>query len=539
VNGSEVVARSLRQHGVEAVFFVMGGPMTALLDECSRLGLRMIDVRHEQAAAMMAHAYARLRRRPAVCIASSGPGTANLTTGIASAYVDSAPVIALAGSSPVRALGLDAFQEVDQVAMFRPITRWTGRVYETRRLAEMVDLAFRQAYSARPGPVVLDLPGDVLNGEAGAEPVPAAGPLERTRPAAGASQVEHAVQLLQAATKPVIFAGSGVLWSEAEGELREFIELAGIPFYTTPQGRGMVPEDHPLCYPASRGTAFRDCDLILLIGSRQNYVTGHLRAPRWNAKAKLVQIDIDPAELSRSRAADVPIVGDARTVLRQLTAAVRPDPPARRYSAWVGGLAELNAERAARQERQMATGARPIHPLRLCKEIRDFLPRDGILCVDGLVILDFARQSIPYFHPHALNSGPFGTMGVGVPFGLGAKAAMPDKQVVVLHGDGGFGMNGMEMDTAVRLQLPIICVVHNNGGWGTAGPQKVGGWLGHTRYDLMAAALGCHAELVEEPDAIRPALERAAASGLPAVINVITDPTVESQTTAFTEYATR
>jgi thiamine pyrophosphate-dependent acetolactate synthase large subunit-like protein len=538
MNGSEIVARSLRRHGVEAVFFVMGGPMTALLDECARLGLRMVDVRHEQAAAMMAHAYARLRRSPAVCISSSGPGTTNLVTGIASAYVDSAPVIALAGSAPIRALGLDAFQEIDQVAMFTPITRWTGRAYETRRVADMVDTAFHHAYTGRPGPVVLDLPGDVLNGETADEPVATDCTGDRPRPLGGPRQVQRVIELLRAAERPVIFAGSGVLWSQADAEFRQFVELTGIPFFTTPHGRGVIPEDHPLCLPGSRGGAFRDCDLILLIGSRQNYVTGHLRAPRWNARAKLVQIDIDDAELGRSRPADVAILGDARAVLGQLVAAGQADLRPDRYRDWVSTLAGVNSSRAERQERQMSVGTRPIHPLRLCKEVRDFMPRDGILCVDGLVILDFARQSIPFFAPHSLNSGPFGTMGVGVPYGLGAQVAMPDKRVVVLHGDGGFGMNGMEMDTAVRLGLPIICVVHNNGGWGTAATGKVGGWLGHTRYDLMGQALGCHAELVEDPDEIRPALERAAASGKPAVINVITDPAAESQTSRFTEYAT-
>ncbi len=538
MNGSEVVARALQRHGVEAVFFIMGGPMTALLDACASVGLRMVDVRHEQAAAMMAHAYARLRRSPAVCISSSGPGTTNLATGIASAFVDSAPVVALAGSSPLRAFGTDAFQEIDQVAMFDPVTRWSGRVYEARRLADMVDTAFRRAYGARPGPVLLDLPGDVLNGEATDDIGPLWTHRERPRPLGNPGEIDRAIQLIGAAERPVIISGSGILWSEADRELQELVDLAGIPFYTTPQSRGVIPEDHPLCFPASRGTAFREADLILMLATRQNYVTNHLRAPRWNAGARLVQIDIDPAELGRHRRADVAIAGDARAVLAQVLAAGRQRLRPQRFQAWVATLRDLHVERNRRQERAMSTDTRPIHPLRLCREVRDFMPRDGVLCVDGLVILDFARQSIPYFAPHALTSGPFGTMGVGVPFGLGAQVAMPDKRVVVLHGDGGFGMNGMEMDTAVRLNLPIICVIHNNGGWGTNQEAKVGGWLGHTRYDLMGEALGCYAELVEDPGAIRPALERAAASGRPSVINVIVDPAVESHTSSFTEYAT-
>ena len=538
MNGSEIVARSLKRHGVEVVFYLMGGPMTALLDSCADQGIQMVDVRHEQAAAMMAHAYARLLRRPAVCIASSGPGTMNLVTGVAGAFVDSAPVIALVGSSPIRAHGIDAFQEIDQVGVFKPITRWSDRVYETRRLTAAVDSAFHHAYGSRPGPVVLDLPGDVLNGDTPEEPDLDPARDERVRPLAAPEAIERAVALIASARRPVIMSGSGVLWAQADLELGEFVDMSGIPFYTTPQGRGVVPEDHPLYFAGARSTAFRDADLLIVIGTRQNYVTNHLRPPRWNADAKLIQLDIDPNELGRNRHADVPLLGDAKAVLRQLIDAANGRLKGDERAEWVTTLGEIHEQRRLRQEQAMSVDARPIHPLRLCKEIRDFLPRDAILVVDGLVILDFARQSIPFYQPHSLNSGPLGTMGVGVPFGLGAQVAMPDKRVVIVHGDGGFGMNGMEMDTAVRLNLPVICVVHNNGGWGTNDGTKTGGWLGHTRYDLMAEALGCYAELVDDPNEIRPALERAVASGRPALINVIVDSTVESQTSAFTEYAT-
>lgn len=186
----------------------------------------------------------------------------------------------------------------------------------------------------------------------------------------------------------------------------------------------------------------------------------------------------------------------------------------------------------------MSAGSRPIHPLRLCKEIRDFLPRDAVLCVDGQEILNYARSAIPFYAPHSLNSGPYGCMGVGVPFALGAKAAMPDALVVVLHGDGSFGLNAMEMDTALRHRLPIVCVISNNGGWTATDRFKTGRDLGFTRYDLMFGAIGCYAEYVEDPDLLRPALERAAASGKPAIVNVITDPSARAQTARYADYST-
>jgi thiamine pyrophosphate-dependent acetolactate synthase large subunit-like protein len=209
-----------------------------------------------------------------------------------------------------------------------------------------------------------------------------------------------------------------------------------------------------------------------------------------------------------------------------------------RYSKLVSYLARLHQEHAAEQERRMSTDTRPIHPLRLCREVRDFLPRDAVLCVDGQEILTYARQSIPFFAPHSLNSGPFGTMGVGLPFGLGAQVAKPDTLVVVLHGDGSFGLNAMEVDTAVRHRLPVVCVISNNGGWTATDRFKAGRDLGLTHYEDMAEALGCHAEYVEDPAEIRSALERAAASGRPAVVNVITDPSARAAQVKFAGYAT-
>ena len=539
MTGNEVLARALRDHGVDHVFFLMGGPMIDAENACQDAGIRMVDVRHEQAAAMMANAYSRVLCRPSVCMAASGPGTTNLATGVAHAFVDCAPVIALGGSSPVSQYGMGAFQEMDQLSMMRPVTRWAERAYDARRIPELVAAAFRHAFSGRPGPVYLDLPGDVLYRQV--EPAEvrwARTDLQRRRPLGDPALVDRAVGLLERAERPALVCGSGVLWSEASEQLQAWVDRSGIPFWTTPQGRGVIPEDHPLCFLSARATAFREADLVFVIGTRLNYVIDYGRPPRIAEGARLVQVDIDPEELGRTRDVDVGIVGDARAVLQQLLDAVGGRLRGR-FDRWVSHLAELNEEKRLDAERAMATGQLPIHPLRLCREVREFLDRDAILCVDGQEILNYGRQSIPTYVPgHRLNSGPFGTMGVGLPFGLGAKVARPDRQVVVLHGDGSMGLNAMELDTAVRHGIDVVTVVSNNGGWTAADRPKVGRDLGYTRFDLLAQALGCHGEHVEHPDGIRPALERSASSGRPAVVNVVTDAAARARTAAFASYST-
>jgi acetolactate synthase-1/2/3 large subunit len=274
-----------------------------------------------------------------------------------------------------------------------------------------------------------------------------------------------------------------------------------------------------------------------------NYVIGNAAPPRFNADATLVRIDIDPTEIDTSKRVDIGVVADIKVALNQLIAGCADKVSPATYQTWRERLAGTNASKVAEQEKVLANDATPIHPLRLCKEVGDFLDRDAVLVVDGQEILNYGRQSIPTFTPrHRINSGCFGTMGVGLPFGVGAKIAMPDNQVVVLHGDGSFGLNAMEIDTAVRHDVPITVVISLNGGWtGDPDGDKPGRNLGYKRYDQMAEALGAHAEFVETPDDIRPALERAAkanAEGKPAVVNVLTDYAARATTTAFTRYAT-
>jgi thiamine pyrophosphate-dependent acetolactate synthase large subunit-like protein len=544
VSGNVLLARALRRQNVDIVFFLMGGPMGDVESLCATEGIRMVDVRHEQAAALAAQAYARVRSRPGVCMACSGPGAINLTNGLANALIDCAPVVALGGSSPVEQYGKDAFQEIDQVAIMRPVTKWAERVYETKRIPELVDRAFREAMSGKPGPVYLDFPGDVLyrqvdESEVEWPPLPASDAVTRT--AASAVALDRAVAMLRSAKQPLIVSGSGILWSQASAALADFVELTGIPFYTTPQGRGVIPEDSHYFYGHARTTAMREADLVIVLGTRLNYVFGFGKPPRFSPTAKWIRVDIDQNEIGKSAHLELPIAADVKTVLTQLSAALDGQSPIASYATWRDRLEKIEMERRPKTEARLANDQVPIHPLRLCKEIREFIDRDAILCVDGHEILTFGRQTIPSFVPgHRLNSGPFGMMGVGLPFGLGAKAADPSKQVVVLHGDGSFGLNGMEIDSAMRNNLPLLVIISLNGGW-TADPKgtRQGSRLGYTRYDKLAEALGCHGEFVEHPDQIRGALERANAAvknGQCALVNVVTDAGAAGEGTAFSVY---
>jgi thiamine pyrophosphate-dependent acetolactate synthase large subunit-like protein len=545
ITGSEVLAQALHSQGVDTLFYLMGGPMLETEAACIKLGIRAIDTRHEQAASLAAHAWTRVTRRPGVCMGCSGPGTTNLVTGVANAFTDCAPLVAIGGSSPRVYLGMEAFQEIDQVAIMKPITKRAERIYDARRIPDVVATAFREATAGRPGPVYLDLPGDILGEKIEEESVVYPGPWRPApRTLGDPAAVREAIALLARAERPVVLAGSGVWWSDGAKALQDFVDATGIPFYTTPLSRGLVPEDHALAFLNARSKAFAEADVVLAVGTRFNWVVQFGRPPRFAADMKVVHVDVNPAQLGHNRAVDVPIAGDARSVLEQLRAEADGKIKPSQYAAWTGKLRTLDAEKSSEMDKAMSADAAPIHPLRLCKEIRDFLRRDAILVVDGQEILNYGRQAIPTFVPgHRLNSGTLGTMGVGLPFGVGAKVARPDTQVLVLHGDGSYGINAMEIDTAVRHKIPVVVVISNNGGWTANAPwtrplPKPGRTLGHTRYDRVAQELGAHGEFVEKPHEIRPALERAFASGKPAVVNVITDDKARAQTVRFSAYTT-
>ena len=531
VDGSYLVARTLKEEGVEHLFFLMGGPNYEIINNSEDFGIKTIDFRHEQAASMAAHGYARVTGRPGVTTAASGPGTLNLLTGQYTAFVDCAPMITLGGAGPISDFGRDGFQEIDQVGIFEPVSKAVMRPTDPARYPEQVSAAFRTATSGRPGPVYIDCNEDVLYGkvdEADAAAPPRA--VGRARPSGDPDLVRQAVQLLSEASSPMIFAGGGVWWSQAYDELRQFVERTGIPFYTSPMSRGLLPDDHEMSFPAARSGAFRQADVVLVVGTRFNWMMtfGNRIAPT----SIIIQIDIHGAELGHNRSIDIGIEGDAKAVLKQMLAAVgRSGFESKAESKWIETLRQADLDRRERVAPLENSEQRPIHPLRLCKELRDVMDRDAILAVDGNEILHYGRQSVPtYFPGHRLNSGPSGCMGVGLPYAIGAKIAKPEKQVVALHGDGSLGMNIQDFDTAVRHNLPIVIVVSNNEGWTARveGIRKPGRELGFTRFDKVAEALGGYGELVEDPNDIRPALERAFDAGVPAIVNVRTAPTARA-----------
>ncbi|HEY1795986.1 MAG TPA: thiamine pyrophosphate-binding protein [Stellaceae bacterium] len=545
LTGSEILARSLRMEGIKDCFYIMGGPM--LLAEATMIkeGIRMIDVRHEQAAAFAAQAYSRLTQTVGICMAASGPAAINLSTGLANALIDCCPVVGFGGASPTSQFGRQVFQEIDQMAIMRGCVKYADRIHNLKRIPQQINFAFQKALNGKPGPCYLDWPGDLLYAKIDENQVDwsyAGRPIVQARPYAEPKAISALVDAINNAKQPIICSGGGVIWSRAWDEMRQFVERAGIPFYTTPQGRGVVPDDHPYSYLTMRSTAFRDADLIIVLGTRMNYIIGHAAPPRFGANAKIARIEIDPEELGMSaRNVDIPIVGDCKSVLQQLLDAL-PAKTADKFAGWRQKLADGEAAKRTGAGANYPTDG-DIHPIRLLEEVKNFAKRDAILVVDGQETLNFGRQTMPTFEPaHRLNSGPFGTMGVGLPFAVGAKAARPDKQVICVHGDGSFGLNAMELDTAVRHKLPILVVISLNGGW-TADPDrnKPGRDLGYTRYDKMAEGLGCYGEYVENPEDIRPALERAQKKvdeGMVALVNVRTDYRARAGTVQFSDYST-
>src|SRR3954463_5393666 len=343
LTGSEIIARCLQKEGVQDLFYIMGGPMLLAEAVCIKEGIRMIDVRHEQAAAFACQAYSRLKQVPSVCMAASGPGVTNLITGMAHALVDCAPVVAFGGSSPISQFGRQVFQEIDQVELMRGCCKHVDRVHNIKRIPQHVNWALQRAITGKPGPVYVDMPGDILYQKIDENLVDwsyAGRPIMDSRPLGDPRRVDELVKALAEAKQPLIVSGSGVIWSRAWNEMQAFVEAAGIPFYTTPQGRGVVPDDHPCSFLSMRNTAFADADLIIVLGTRMNYIIGHAAPPRFGANAKIARIEIDAEELGRSaRNVDIPILGDCKSVLEQLLEAL-PAKTADKFTGWRQTLAD-------------------------------------------------------------------------------------------------------------------------------------------------------------------------------------------------------
>jgi acetolactate synthase-1/2/3 large subunit len=538
VSGGDLVVQALKREAVEVVFTLSGMPLFGAYHALTREGIRIIDVRHEQAAVLMAQGYARSTGRPGVAMVVPGPGVLNAVTGIANCFYGSTPVIVLAGQNKIEDFELGAFHEMKPLEFIRPITKWCATAYETQRIPEYIEIAFRHATQGMPGPAFIDFPQNILEAETASENVVVpAGSRLTGGPWGSPALVAKAVDLLRTAQRPLIVYGSGIIWSGAHDELRQFVETANIPAVPTPLARGCLPDDHPLSCFISRSQAMAEADVVLFIGARLNFILSYGRPPRINPQAQVIQVDAASEEIGRNRPIDVGIVGDAKAVLTQLLDAWSPAEKGP-DDDWPQKLTTVAQQKRDKWAQWLQSSQKPINPIRLCNEIAQFLDRDAIVTIDGGEILDFGRNLIPAFTPGSrLNPGVTGLLGIGIPFAIGAKLAHPQRQVLCLCGDGAFGFNGLEMDTAARHDIPIVVVVSNNACWGVCtniqrglyGDECTDGTrLSCTRYDLIAQSLDCYGETVESPDEIQPALARAFQSNKPAVLNVITESVTES-----------
>jgi acetolactate synthase-1/2/3 large subunit len=533
VHGGKLAARTLKQAGVEVIFMLPGGHIMPIVDGCLDEGIKIVDVRHEQAAVHAADAWARCNPgQIGVAAITAGPGVTDGVTGVANAWRANSPILVFGGQGPFSNLRKGSLQEMDHIGVMRPITKFADVVYQTHRIPEYIELAIRHAVSGIPGPAFLEIPMDVFHGQVEWEQAPI--PTIRTespRVSPDRDEVRRALELLQSCRRPMLMAGTSVKWSRASAAMNDFIRETHIPSYTNGMGRGTIPPDSPEFLQRSRRAALQKIDLIILAGTLLDF---RMRFGQTiPAEGKIIQLEMDATLIGQNRSTDAPLVGNLACAFEALSQEMKSGGQQLDFSLWRDELRQI--EEAAEAEVQAALDSEevPIDPQRMCRGVRDWLETldRPVVIGDGGDIVATAAKIIPVKREGAwMDPGPLGTLGVGMPFALAAQLANPDKRVVIIYGDGSFGLNGFEYDTAVRFGLPIVGIVGNDGAWGQMmRPQgAMLGWdrldgtlLGHTRYDKVVEALGGHGEFVERPDQLQPALERAAASGKPALVNVI------------------
>jgi acetolactate synthase-1/2/3 large subunit len=532
--GAQLLVRMLKAEGVRHLFTLSGLHVAPIYAACVEEGISVVDTRHEQAAAHAADAYARLTRGVGVACVTAGPGVTDALTGVANAFAASSPVLLLGGAAPTFNAGKGSLQEMEQVDLFTRITKWSDRIPAPDRVPTYLAKAFRTMLTGRPGPVFLEVPWDVLSNGADDDEFPLpTGYRTRARQPGDPAYVDRALALLDKAERPAIVAGSSIWWDAAAAELSAFAERAGAPVYLNGAGRGCLPFDHPNFFSNTRKEALGEADLVLIAGTPLDFRLGY--GAGIGASATLVQIDSDAQEIGRNRAVDVGIVGDSRTVLQQLTAGM-PGGAAKRRASRLAELRSRESERARTQAAFEQSDQVPVHHFRLAREL-DSVARaagDSMFVADGGNWVAIAAKVIQLRKPGRwLDPGPLGCLGVGAPFAIAARLLHPERPIFVIQGDGSFGLNGMDFETALRFRLPMVCVVGNDAAWGQIrlpqvqlfGAEKSPGTLlAPTRYDKVVEALGGRGELVTEPSQIRPALERAVASGTVACVNVMLDP---------------
>ena len=540
LTGGELVAKVLKQAGVGHLFTLCGGHILPVYDGCVTEGIALIDVRHEQAAAHAADAYARLTRGIGVALVTAGPGVTDAVTGVANAHAARSPLLLIGGAAPLGLRGLGALQEMEQVALLRPITKGSWTVPETRQIPEILTTAIRTALTGRPGPVFVEIPVDLLLGrvEERHAPVPT-GYVHRNPQAADPDSIARLAALLANARRPVVVAGSGVYWDAAAKALPSVAESAGVPVFMNGAGRGCLPHDHPLAFAHARGFALGLADLVIVLGAPLDFRLGYGRPPTFAENATVVMVDSDPAELGRNRPLALGLAGHIGTILAQLGEALPSGLPGR-FEGWLRQLREKEQERQEALDAEARSDQVPISHYRLAHEIAQLVDADTVIVGDGGDVVGCASKFVPLERPGQwLDPGPFGCLGVGPSFAIAAKLLHPDHRVLLIAGDGAFGLNGMELETAVRFNLPFTCIIGNDGGWGQIRNPQLSFWgeeravatsLPFTRYDRMVEALGGRGALITRAEEIRPALEQALASREVWCLNVILDPAAYRRT---------
>ncbi len=538
VSGGELLVRALRAEGVDTIFTLVGDHILPAVDAAVDHGIRFVDTRHESAAMHMADGWARATGRVGVCMVTGGPGHANVIAGLAVTQAVESPVVQISGRVEIAQEGLLASQELDQVGMAAPVTKAAWLVRAPAHIPQAVATAFRTARTGRPGPVHLTVPLDVQEAavdESRVPALPAAGARALSRAAPERAALEQALALLQAAERPVVVVGAAARYSVDPGALRALAERGRLPVFTVEQARGLLPDDHELCFgyadPVLNGAAalIRQADAVLLVGKRLDWRIGYGRPGAIAADARVVQIEAEPDEIGRNRPVDLALLADLGATVEALAAlAAGAGPPSATRHAW---LAELRSARDAHLAHLHALAddpEAPLHPMTVARAVEPFLPPDAFVVMDGGDFVQWPRSYLLARQPGRwLRIGPLGHLGVGLPMALGCQVADPSARVVLFIGDGGLGFYFMELDTAIRHNLPVVVVVGNDAAWGIDQGYQLAYYgravatdLRPVRYDRLMEALGGHGEHVERPADLPGALERAFAARRPALVNV-------------------
>lgn len=542
ISGATVIARSLKQQGVEYMFGVVGFPVIPIAIAAQAEGICYVGFRNEQAASYAAGAVGYLTGRPGACLAVSGPGMVHGIAGLANAWSNCWPMILLGGANDSYQNGQGAFQETPQIEAARPFVKYAARPDSLDRVPFFVEQAVRTSIYGRPGAVYLDLPNDIITG-AVEEDSTSFKPrcAEPPRPQADPAEIARALTALRQAKRPLVVVGKGAAYSGAADEVRSFIDQSRLPFLASPMGKGVVPDDHPLSVAPGRSYALENADVVLLLGARLNWIMHFGQPPRFDENVKVIQLDISGEEIGTNVPAEVALVGDARAIVAQLNAGLAADPfthPA--DSPWRKSLGDKVDQNLASVQAMLDDDSEPMGYYRALREVRDQLPRDAIICSEGANTMDIGRTVLPNFLPrHRLDAGTYGTMGVGLGFAIAAAVSQPGKKVVAVEGDSAFGFSGMEVETACRYRLPITFVIINNNGIGMGvselDPENVPpfAYTINARYDKVIEAFGGKGYCVTSPAELGPILKEAFNDPMPNVVNVLIDPRAQRKPQKF------